>query len=96
MPAERLSVEGLEAINMRTGNGGVVSLAQLATLRFELEEPILWRSNKELLMTVRAGVIDGVQDPTSPPASTRRAGPGARRAAAGLSHRSRRRARRAP
>ena len=45
------------------GNGGVVSLAQLATLHFELEEPILWRRNKELLMTVRAGVIDGVQGP---------------------------------
>jgi multidrug efflux pump subunit AcrB len=61
--AERLSVEGLEAINLRTGNGGVVSLAQLATLHFELEEPILWRRNKDLLMTVRAGVADGVQGP---------------------------------
>ena len=61
--AERLSVEGLEAINLRTANGGVVSLAQLATLRFELEEPILWRRNKDLLMTVRAGVAEGVQGP---------------------------------
>jgi len=60
---ERLSVEGLEAINLRTSTGGVVSLAQLATLKFELEEPILWRRNKDLLMTVRAGVIDGVQGP---------------------------------
>jgi multidrug efflux pump len=63
VPGERLSLEGLEAINMRTANGGVVSLTQLATLRFELEEPILWRRNKDLLMTVRAGVIDGVQGP---------------------------------
>ena len=46
VPAERLSVEGLEAINLRTGNGGVVSLAQLATLRFELEEAIIWRRNR--------------------------------------------------
>ncbi|WP_295136784.1 efflux RND transporter permease subunit [uncultured Reyranella sp.] len=60
---ERLSVEGLEAINFRTSTGGVVSLAQLATLKFELEEPILWRRNKDLLMTVRAGVADGVQGP---------------------------------
>jgi len=37
--------------------------AQLATLKFELEEPILWRRNKDLLMTVRAGVADGVQGP---------------------------------
>ena len=63
VPGERLSLEGLEAINLRTANGGVVSLAQLATLHFELEEPILWRRNKDLLMTVRAGVIDGVQGP---------------------------------
>jgi multidrug efflux pump len=60
---ERLSVEGLEAINIRTSTGGVVSLAQLATLKYELEEPILWRRNKDLLMTVRAGVADGVQGP---------------------------------
>jgi multidrug efflux pump len=46
--AERLSVEGLESIHMRTATGGIVSLAQLATLHFELEEPILWRRNKEL------------------------------------------------
>jgi multidrug efflux pump len=61
--AERLSVDGLESIHFRTATGGVVSLAQLATLNFELEEPILWRRNKELLMTVRAGVADGVQGP---------------------------------
>jgi multidrug efflux pump len=63
VPSERLSVEGLESIHMRTATGGIVSLAQLATLHFELEEPILWRRNKELLMTVRAGVAAGVQGP---------------------------------
>jgi multidrug efflux pump len=63
VPTERLSVEGLEAINLRTATGGVVSLAQIAKLRFELEEPILWRRNKDLLMTLRAGVADGVQGP---------------------------------
>jgi multidrug efflux pump len=63
VPSERLSVEGLESIHLRTATGGVVSLAQLATLHFELEEPILWRRNKELLMTVRSGVTDGVQGP---------------------------------
>jgi len=60
---ERLSLDALESINMRTANGGIVPLSQLAKLHFELEEPILWRRNKDLLMTVRAGVIDGVQGP---------------------------------
>jgi multidrug efflux pump len=61
--SERLSVDGLDSIHFRTATGGIVSLAQLATLHFELEEPIMWRRNKELLMTVRAGVADGVQGP---------------------------------
>jgi multidrug efflux pump len=60
---ERLSLEGLEAINLRTETGGIVPLAQIARLHFDLEEPILWRRNKDLLMTVRAGVADGVQGP---------------------------------
>ncbi len=63
VPSERLSLEGLEAINLRTATGGIVPLSQLAQLHFELEEPILWRRNKDLLMTVRAGVVDGVQGP---------------------------------
>ena len=79
--------------------GGVVSLAQLATLHFELEEPILWRRNKELLMTVRAGVIDGVQGPdVADAASTRRwrrCAPSCRRATASRSAATRRRAPRA-
>ncbi|MBS0223997.1 MAG: efflux RND transporter permease subunit [Proteobacteria bacterium] len=63
IPSERLSLDGLEAINLRTANGGVIPLAQLAKLHFELEEPILWRRNKDLLMTVRASVANGVQGP---------------------------------
>ena len=43
--------------------GPILKRFHLATLKFELEEPILWRRNKELLMTVRAGVADGVQGP---------------------------------
>ena len=88
---ERLSVEGLESINLRTATGGVVSLAQLATLKFELEEPILWRRNKELLMTVRAGVADGVQGPDVAARIDKALAPVRAVAAARLSHRGRRR-----
>ena len=78
VPAERLSVEGLESIHMRTATGGIVSLAQLATLHFELEEPILWRRNKELLMTVRAGVDRRRAGPRRRDAPRQGAGAGAR------------------
>jgi multidrug efflux pump len=62
VPAERLSLDSLDSITLR-GSGGIVPLSQVARLKPELEEPILWRRNKELLMTVRAGIADGVQGP---------------------------------
>jgi multidrug efflux pump len=61
--ARALSVEGLESIHLRTATGGIVSLASSPRCISSSEEPILWRRNKELLMTVRAGVTDGVQGP---------------------------------
>ncbi|HJQ57201.1 MAG TPA: efflux RND transporter permease subunit, partial [Vineibacter sp.] len=60
--AERLSLDNLDNITVRGANGPV-PLSQIARLRPQLEEPILWRRNKETLMTVRAMVADGVQGP---------------------------------
>ncbi|HEX2889396.1 efflux RND transporter permease subunit, partial [Vineibacter terrae] len=60
--AERLSLDGLDSVTVRGANGPV-PLSQVARLVPQLEEPILWRRNKETLMTVRAMVIDGVQGP---------------------------------
>ncbi len=62
VPAERLSLEGLDSVTVRGANGPV-PLSQVARLQPQLEEPILWRRSKETLMTVRAMVIDGVQGP---------------------------------
>jgi multidrug efflux pump len=60
--AERLSLDGLDSVTVRGANGPV-PLSQIARLKPRLEEPILWRRNKETLMTVRAMVADGVQGP---------------------------------
>ena len=59
---ERLGLDSLDSITVRGANGPV-PLGQIARLKYELEEPILWRRNKETLMTVRAMVADGVQGP---------------------------------
>ncbi len=59
---ERLGLDNLDGITVRGANGPV-PLGQIARLKYELEEPILWRRNKETLMTVRAMVADGVQGP---------------------------------
>jgi multidrug efflux pump subunit AcrB len=40
-----------------------VPLSQVAKLSYEFEEPILWRRNRDLVLTVRSDVIDGVQAP---------------------------------
>lgn len=61
IPSERLDVETLENINLYTAQGTVVSLSQIATVRHELEEPVLWRRNRDMAITVRADVVDGAQ-----------------------------------
>ena len=41
--------------------GTVVPLSQIARVRYELEEPVLWRRNRDMAITVRADVKDGEQ-----------------------------------
>ncbi|QXW31529.1 efflux RND transporter permease subunit [Aeromonas sanarellii] len=61
IPSERLDVETLKDINLYTSQGTVVPLSQIATVRHELEEPVLWRRNRDMAITVRADVVDGAQ-----------------------------------
>jgi len=61
IPSERLDVATLKDINLYTHQGTVVSLSQIATVKDELEEPVLWRRNRDMAITVRADVVDGAQ-----------------------------------
>ena len=61
VPEERLDVESLEDVNVYTQQGTVVPLSQIASVRHELEEPVLWRRNRDMAITVRADVKDGEQ-----------------------------------
>ncbi|WP_158291923.1 efflux RND transporter permease subunit [Paracraurococcus ruber] len=60
--AERLSLASLGDLSISTP-AGAVPLTQLARLEPVMEEPILWRRNRELFLTVRADVLDGLQGP---------------------------------
>jgi multidrug efflux pump subunit AcrB len=40
-----------------------VPLSQIARLHYEFEEPILWRRNRDLVLTARGDIVDGVQAP---------------------------------
>jgi multidrug efflux pump subunit AcrB len=61
VPAERLNLETLKDVNLYTRQGTVVPLSQVARVRNELEEPVLWRRNRDMAITVRADVKDGEQ-----------------------------------
>jgi multidrug efflux pump len=61
VPSERLDLETLKDTNVYTRQGTVVPLSQIAQVRAELEEPVLWRRNRDMAITVRADVKDGAQ-----------------------------------
>ncbi len=63
VPEERLSLEQLANLHLFTRNGTVVTLGQVASLIPTFEEPVLWRRNRDMALTVRSDVIDGVQGP---------------------------------
>jgi multidrug efflux pump subunit AcrB len=62
---ERLNLERLGDVTLFTRSGAVVPLSQIAKLTPTFEEPVLWRRNRELTLTVRADVMDGVQGPAA-------------------------------
>ena len=61
VPDERLDLDTLKDVNLFTRQGTVVPLSQIARVRYELEEPVLWRRNRDMAITVRADVTDGEQ-----------------------------------
>lgn len=61
VPSERLDLNTLKDVNISTRQGTVVPLSQVARVRYELEEPVLWRRNRDMAITVRADVKDGEQ-----------------------------------
>ena len=63
-PAEERANPGtIRDINIQLP-GGAVPLQQLADVTYGFEEPILWRRNREMALTVRADIIPGTQAPS--------------------------------
>jgi multidrug efflux pump len=63
VPAERLDLAHIGDLSLYSRNGVAVPLSQIAKVEYAHEEPILWRLNRDMSMTVRSDVIDGVQPP---------------------------------
>ncbi len=63
VPSERLDLARVGDLTVTSRNGVAVPLQQIARIEYAHEEPILWRRNRDMAITVRSDVNDGVQAP---------------------------------
>ncbi|HEU4804732.1 MAG TPA: efflux RND transporter permease subunit [Nitrobacter sp.] len=63
IPSERLDLAGVGDLTITSRGGVAVPLSQVAKIEYAHEEPILWRRNRDMAITVRGDVVDGVQAP---------------------------------
>jgi len=63
-PSERLNLDGFSDLTIPTRGGVRVPISQIARIHYDFEDPILWRRNRDYVLTVRADVAQGVQPPT--------------------------------
>ena len=63
VPSERLDLGGVGDLTITSRNGVAVPLQQIAKIEYAHEEPIIWRRNRDMAITVRSDVVDGVQAP---------------------------------
>jgi len=62
--AERLNLTGIKDLNVAGAESTrPVPLSQVAEIRYELEEGIIWRRDRQPVITVRADIVDGIQAP---------------------------------
>jgi multidrug efflux pump len=62
-PEERKSIGQIGDLQVFTRGGVSVPLSQLARIEPTFEEPVLWRRNRDMALTVRSDLADGVQGP---------------------------------
>ncbi|MGD0722888.1 MAG: efflux RND transporter permease subunit, partial [Roseiarcus sp.] len=63
VPTERAALDQLDSLTVLSRDGVVVPVSQIARVRYGAEEPIMWRRNRDMAITARADVVDGVQPP---------------------------------
>jgi multidrug efflux pump subunit AcrB len=61
--ADRLELDRLPSLTIVARSGVAVPLSQVAHLSYGFENPILWRRNRDRVLTARADIVDGVQAP---------------------------------
>jgi len=61
---ERESVDTLLDLQLQSNSGQSVPLSSVATFRYELEQPTIWRRDRIPTITVKAGIADATQPAT--------------------------------
>jgi multidrug efflux pump subunit AcrB len=62
--AERGSIETLRDLQLTGSGGQAVPLAAVATLRYQIEQPTIWRRSRLPTITLQAGIVDATQPKT--------------------------------
>ena len=62
-PEERLSLDNLPDIQLVGLNGQSIPLSAIASIVPTYEDPVIWRRDRNVVMTVRSDLSDGVQGP---------------------------------
>jgi multidrug efflux pump subunit AcrB len=62
-PEERKSIGQIGDLQIFSRSGVTVPLSQIARIEPSFEEPVLWRRNRDMALTVRSDLADGVQGP---------------------------------
>jgi multidrug efflux pump len=62
--SERSSIETLQNLQIASSGGKSVPLAALASFRYELEQPAIWRRNRVPTITIKASISDTIQPAT--------------------------------
>jgi multidrug efflux pump subunit AcrB len=62
--AERGAIETLQNLQLPGKNGQSVPLAAVATFRYELEQPVIWRRSRLPTITIRGSIVDATQPAT--------------------------------
>ena len=62
--AERMAMETFQNLQLAGRNGQPVPLFAFADIKYELEQPIVWRRDRQPTITLQAGVLGGLQPAT--------------------------------
>ena len=62
--AERSQFDNFRSLRVQTTGGQQIPLEAVATFRYDVEQPVVWRRARQPTITVKAAILDGRQAPT--------------------------------